>query len=73
MGDGRCISPLEAEALEGHVEMAQVERRVEQLGQLSLRQSLANLGTLPDGRLEVRPTVECAEGRSLDQAVRVLP
>src|SRR6267143_6903823 len=64
---------LEPKPLEGHVEVAQVEGRVEKLRELPLGQPLANLRALPDGRLEVRSPVERADGRPLYHAVRVLP
>src|SRR6267143_5867726 len=63
---------LEAKALEGHVEVAQVESRVEKLRKLPLGQPLANLGALPDGRLEVRSPVERADSRPLYHAVGIL-
>ena len=52
--------------------MAQVEGRVEQLGQLPLGQALTDLGSLRDRRLEIRSAVERAEGRALHHTVGVL-
>src|SRR5256885_17083828 len=64
---------LEPEALERHIQVAQVEGRVEELRQLVGGEPLAHLRGLPDDQLEVLSPIERAERRPLHDPVGILP
>src|SRR5207248_215716 len=55
---GRCDNWFDAEPIERHVKMTQIERGIEELRQLGVGQPLAHLGALPDDGLEVLSSIE---------------
>src|SRR5438105_320228 len=72
-GGGGCYGLFDAEALERHIEVAQVEGRVEELRQLLGGEPLAHLRGLPDDGLEVLSPIERTERRPLHDTVGILP
>ena len=63
---------FDAEALERHIQVAQVEGRVEELRQLVGGESLAHLRGLPDDQLEVLSAVRVPWPAERPLAVRLL-
>src|SRR5438067_11344372 len=71
-GGGGCYALFDAEALERHIQVAQVEGRVEELRQLVGGESLAHLRDLAAVQVPDVSSVVCAASGPLDDAVGIV-